>query len=121
MWSPKESGEDGKDLQPRMVNSRLMRRSAPQPRSRKTPRGGSTTAQMILMMSLLGRVSFCVILVLLVALPVGSGVYTAAVDAIWIDLRSGEGHCSGCVLVIGFGVGLVVDRWKLILGSEAEK
>jgi hypothetical protein len=35
-----------------MVKSKLMRRSAPQPRSRKTPRGGSTTAQMILMMSL---------------------------------------------------------------------
>jgi len=44
-----------KDLQPRTVNRMLMRRSAPQPRSRKTPRGGSTTAQMILMMSLLSR------------------------------------------------------------------
>lgn len=40
-------------VQPRMVRSKLMRRSAPQPRSRKTPRGGSTMAQMILMMSLL--------------------------------------------------------------------
>lgn len=29
-----------------------MRRSAPQPRSRKTPRGGMKMAQMILMMSL---------------------------------------------------------------------
>jgi hypothetical protein len=52
-----------RDLQPRTVNSRLMRRSAPQPRSRKTPRGGSTTAQMILMMSLLGRVSFVLLVV----------------------------------------------------------
>jgi hypothetical protein len=64
-----ECGEGGKDLQPRTVNSRLMRRSAPQPRSRKTPRGGSTTAQMILMMSLLGRVSF----VLLVCCSVATG------------------------------------------------
>ena len=34
------------------VKTMLMSRSAPQPRSRKTPRGGSRTAKMILMMSL---------------------------------------------------------------------
>lgn len=37
---------------PRIVNRMLMRRSAPQPRSRKTPRGGRMTARMILQMSL---------------------------------------------------------------------
>lgn len=36
---------------PRMVKRRLIKRSAPQPRSRKTPRGGSKTAKMILQMS----------------------------------------------------------------------
>lgn len=39
-------------IQPRMVKQMLMRRSAPQPRSRKTPRGGRTMAKMILQMSL---------------------------------------------------------------------
>uniref|UniRef100_A0A0S1MIS1 Uncharacterized protein n=1 Tax=Phakopsora pachyrhizi TaxID=170000 RepID=A0A0S1MIS1_PHAPC len=34
-----------------MVNRMLMRKSAPQPRSRKTPRGGRMMARMILMMS----------------------------------------------------------------------
>lgn len=34
-----------------MVNRMLMRRSAPQPRSRKTPKGGRSTAKMILQMS----------------------------------------------------------------------
>jgi hypothetical protein len=46
-----------------MVNRMLMRRSAPQPRSRKTPRGGRMMAMMILMMSLRGgsvRVVACV-------------------------------------------------------------
>ncbi len=37
---------------PRQVSRMLMSRSAPQPRSRKTPRGGRRTAKMILMMSL---------------------------------------------------------------------
>lgn len=37
---------------PRMVSRMLMRRSAPQPRSRKTPRGGRMMARMILQMSL---------------------------------------------------------------------
>lgn len=49
------------NLQPRMVRSRLMRRSAPQPRSRKTPRGGSTMAQMILIMSLRKVLAFVVV------------------------------------------------------------
>lgn len=34
-----------------MVNRMLMRRSAPQPRSKKTPIGGMKMAKMILMMS----------------------------------------------------------------------
>jgi hypothetical protein len=37
---------------PRMVRRMLIRRSAPQPRSRKTPRGGRMTARMILQISL---------------------------------------------------------------------
>lgn len=37
---------------PRMVSRMLIRRSAPQPRSRKTPRGGRMMARMILQMSL---------------------------------------------------------------------
>lgn len=39
-------------MYPRMVRRMLMSRSAPQPRSRKTPRGGRMTARMILQMSL---------------------------------------------------------------------
>lgn len=35
-----------------MVSRMLMKKSAPQPRSRKTPSGGRTMARMILMMSL---------------------------------------------------------------------
>lgn len=35
-----------------IVNRMLMRKSAPQPRSRKTPRGGRMKAKMILQMSL---------------------------------------------------------------------
>lgn len=38
---------------PRMVSRMLMRKSAPQPRSRKTPTGGRMTARMILQISLL--------------------------------------------------------------------
>jgi len=38
-------------MKPRMVNRMLIRRSPPQPRSRKTPRGGRMTARMILMIS----------------------------------------------------------------------
>jgi len=44
-----------------------MSRSAPQPRSRKTPRGGRMTAMMILMMSLNGQCQF-VHLIIMVAL-----------------------------------------------------
>ena len=97
MWSPKESGEDGKDLQPRMVNSRLMRRSAPQPRSRKTPRGGSTTAQMILMMSLLARVSL--VLLVVCCCSCRCRWYPRDRTGVVEDLRSGERHCGGCVEV----------------------
>lgn len=39
-------------MKPRMVRAMLMSRSAPQPRSRKTPRGGRMMAKMILQMSL---------------------------------------------------------------------
>jgi hypothetical protein len=39
---------------PRIVSRMLIRRSAPQPRSRKTPRGGRKMARMILQMSLEG-------------------------------------------------------------------
>lgn len=42
-----------KRVLPRMVNRMLMRKSAPQPRSRKTPTGGRMMARMILQMSLL--------------------------------------------------------------------
>lgn len=38
--------------QPRMVKQMLIKRSAPHPRSRKTPRGGRMMAKMILQMSL---------------------------------------------------------------------
>lgn len=37
-----------------MVSRMLMRRSAPHPRSKKTPRGGRKMARMILQMSLRG-------------------------------------------------------------------
>ena len=37
---------------PRIVRRMLMQKSAPQPRSRKTPRGGRMMAMMILQMSL---------------------------------------------------------------------
>jgi hypothetical protein len=40
-------------IHPRMVNKMLIRKSAPQPRSRKTPRGGRIMAKIILQMSLL--------------------------------------------------------------------
>lgn len=40
-------------IHPRMVNRMLIRKSAPHPRSRKTPRGGRIMAKMILQMSLL--------------------------------------------------------------------
>jgi len=40
-------------MYPRQVSTMLISRSAPQPRSRKTPRGGRMMAAMILMMSLL--------------------------------------------------------------------
>lgn len=39
-------------IHPRMVKQMLIRRSAPHPRSRKTPRGGRMKAKMILQMSL---------------------------------------------------------------------
>lgn len=42
---------------PRMVKRMLMRKSALQPRSRNTPRGGRKMAKMILMMSLEQNVS----------------------------------------------------------------
>ena len=38
-------------IQPRMVKQMLIRKSAPHPRSRKTPRGGRMMAKMILQMS----------------------------------------------------------------------
>lgn len=41
----------GRNIQPRMVNRMLMRRSAPQPLSRKTPTGGRKIAMMILQIS----------------------------------------------------------------------
>ena len=34
-------GREGRDAYPRMVRQMLMRRSAPQPAMRKTPRGGT--------------------------------------------------------------------------------
>lgn len=40
-------------MYPRMVSRMLMSKSAPQPRSRKTPRGGRMMARMILQISLL--------------------------------------------------------------------
>lgn len=42
-------------LTPRMVKRMLISRSAPHPRSRKTPSGGRMMAKMILQMSLEGR------------------------------------------------------------------
>jgi len=39
-------------MYPRIVNRMLIKRSAPHPRSRKTPRGGRMTARMILQISL---------------------------------------------------------------------
>jgi hypothetical protein len=39
-------------MKPRMVRKMLMSRSLPHPRSRKTPRGGSMIAKMILQISL---------------------------------------------------------------------
>lgn len=39
-------------IYPRIVNRMLIRRSAPHPRSRKTPRGGKIMARMILKISL---------------------------------------------------------------------
>lgn len=52
----KKSRDEERNL-PRMVRRMLMRRSAPQPRSRKTPRGGRMMARRILQMSLEAR--FC--------------------------------------------------------------
>ena len=62
-----------------LVRRMLMRRSAPQPRSRKTPRGGRRTAKMILMMSLQSLVSACRVLVVATRLR--------------SHLPSGECHC----------------------------
>ena len=42
-----------------LVRRTLMRRSAPQPRSRKTPSGGRRIARMILMISLYTLSAFC--------------------------------------------------------------
>jgi len=39
-------------MYPRIVNRMLIKRSAPHPLSRNTPRGGRTTARMILQISL---------------------------------------------------------------------
>lgn len=43
--------------QPRMVKQMLMRKSAPHPRSRKTPRGGRIMAKIILQMSLWSKLA----------------------------------------------------------------
>lgn len=43
---------EGPGSLPRMVRRMLMSRSAPQPRSRRTPRGGRMMARMILQISL---------------------------------------------------------------------
>jgi len=39
-------------MKPKIVNRMLIKRSAPHPRSRKTPRGGRMMAKMILQISL---------------------------------------------------------------------
>ena len=44
-------------IQPRIVKQMLIKKSAPHPRSRKTPRGGKIKAKMILQISLEDKMS----------------------------------------------------------------
>lgn len=72
-----------------------MQKSAPQPRSRKTPRGGRMMAKMILMMSLRGGRKTRVSLVLWSTDPSGSG-----------DVRA-DGRCGRAYLAVN---GMVTTR-----------
>lgn len=77
------------DAYPRIVSRMLIRRSAPQPRSRKTPRGGRKMARMILQMSL--------------------GGWSGQLDSYGVvcvggrNIPCGERHLGGCVVLFGCG------------------
>ena len=94
-------------LTPRMVKRMLISRSAPHPRSRKTPSGGRMMAKKILQMSLEGR-RWMVSEVPLRregleegGLPCGSGHVGGVV---WLVL-SGDGYDCGAELVLGSDAG----------------
>lgn len=74
-------------IQPRMVKQMLMSRSAPQPRSRKTPRGGRMMAKMILQMSLFEKLA-----------SLQADKTNRPRDA--QDLRSSERHCEWYATVV---------------------